>query len=271
MPAFFWSQGFLSIGVNYDPLRRCVKSRILTDALFAPPTSPGGADCITNPCCISFGRAVSDSSLSLRRCDNRYAVRIKQERSVHIRTQPRPQSFPLKNGWGGKSPTHFLREKPWGRGWYAHTPVRTAEIWGKYIFYFLKIFSSLNRMTDTSFAFNGVFSCVSIYIFFMLYYSINGQRGILYMVGRQTRDWALLQFSRLHNHKDVDIDGVVTKLCPSGPGPVVQTMDCTIHRINPHYQADQYHGETNYLIHGIEIYQLGLMLCDGSDSLTNFP
>ena len=24
-----------------------------------------------------------------------------------------PRAFPLKNGWG---PTHFLREKPWGRG-----------------------------------------------------------------------------------------------------------------------------------------------------------
>ena len=23
-----------------------------------------------------------------------------------------PRAFPLKNGWG-----HFLREKPWGRGW----------------------------------------------------------------------------------------------------------------------------------------------------------
>ena len=32
--------------------------------------------------------------------------------------QPRPQGFYLKkNGWGGKSPTHFLKEKPWGRGW----------------------------------------------------------------------------------------------------------------------------------------------------------
>ena len=104
MPAFFWSQGFLSIGVNYDPLRRCVKPRILTDALFAPPTSPGGADCIINLCCISFGRAVSDSSLSLRRCDNRYAVRIKQERSVHIRTQLRPQGFSLKKiGGAGKA------------------------------------------------------------------------------------------------------------------------------------------------------------------------
>ena len=25
-----------------------------------------------------------------------------------------PRALPLKNGWG---PTHFLREKPWGRGW----------------------------------------------------------------------------------------------------------------------------------------------------------
>ena len=28
---------------------------------------------------------------------------------------------------------------------YAHTPVRTAEIWKKYIFHFLKAFLSLNR------------------------------------------------------------------------------------------------------------------------------
>ena len=32
-----------------------------------------------------------------------------------------PSAFPSKNGWGGKMafsrPTHFLREKPWGRGW----------------------------------------------------------------------------------------------------------------------------------------------------------
>ena len=114
MPAFFSSQGFLSIGVNYDPLRRCVKSRILTDALFAPFTSPGGADCITNPCCISFGRAVSDSSFSLRRCDNRYAVRIKQERSVHIRTQPRPQGFSLKKWVGREKPHPFFKGKTLG-------------------------------------------------------------------------------------------------------------------------------------------------------------
>ena len=25
-----------------------------------------------------------------------------------------PRAFPLKNGW---CPTHFLKEKPWGRGW----------------------------------------------------------------------------------------------------------------------------------------------------------
>ena len=25
-----------------------------------------------------------------------------------------PRAFPLKDGWGA---THFLREKPWGRGW----------------------------------------------------------------------------------------------------------------------------------------------------------
>ena len=32
-----------------------------------------------------------------------------------------PSAFPSKNGWGGKRafsrPTHYLREKPWGRGW----------------------------------------------------------------------------------------------------------------------------------------------------------
>ena len=28
--------------------------------------------------------------------------------------QSRPQGFPLKNGWGA---THFLREKPLGRGY----------------------------------------------------------------------------------------------------------------------------------------------------------
>ena len=28
--------------------------------------------------------------------------------------QPRPQGFSLKKMGG---PTHFLREKPWGRGW----------------------------------------------------------------------------------------------------------------------------------------------------------
>ena len=27
-----------------------------------------------------------------------------------------PRAFTLKNGCGGKSPTHFLKEKPWGRG-----------------------------------------------------------------------------------------------------------------------------------------------------------
>ena len=31
--------------------------------------------------------------------------------------QPRPQGFSLKK-WVGR-PTHFLREKPWGRGWRA--------------------------------------------------------------------------------------------------------------------------------------------------------
>ena len=250
MPAFFWSQGFLSIGVNYDPLRRCVKSRILTDALFAPPTSPGGADCILNPCCISFGRAVSDSSLSLRRCDNRYAVRIKQERSVHIRTQPRPQGFSLKK-WVG-------REKPWGRGWYAHTPVRTAEIWGKYIFYFLKIFSSLNRMTDTSFAFNGVFSCVSIYFLHPLLFYQWTARNIIY--GGETNE----RLSSVAIQQIAQPQGRwywwrCNKALPVRAGP-----SCSNDGL--HYPPDK-----SALSSGIEIYQLGLMLCGGSDSLTNFP
>ena len=38
--------------------------------------------------------------------------------------------------------------------------MRTAEISGKYIFCFLKILLSLNRMTDTSFAYIGVFVLV---------------------------------------------------------------------------------------------------------------
>ena len=35
-----------------------------------------------------------------------------------MQTQPRPQGFPFKKWEKAFSrPTHFLREKPWGRGW----------------------------------------------------------------------------------------------------------------------------------------------------------
>ena len=34
----------------------------------------------------------------------------------HVLYQPRPQGFSLKK-WVGR-PTHFLREEPWGRGWF---------------------------------------------------------------------------------------------------------------------------------------------------------
>ena len=36
--------------------------------------------------------------------------------------QPRPQGFSLKK-WVGRHtrPTHFLREKPWGRGWMVYS------------------------------------------------------------------------------------------------------------------------------------------------------
>ena len=36
--------------------------------------------------------------------------------SAEVPAQPRPQGFSLKK-WVGR-PTHFLREKPWGRGWF---------------------------------------------------------------------------------------------------------------------------------------------------------
>ena len=36
--------------------------------------------------------------------------------SAEVPAQPRPQGFFLKK-WVGR-PTHFLREKPWGRGWF---------------------------------------------------------------------------------------------------------------------------------------------------------
>ena len=41
----------------------------------------------------------------------------KSEFSVRIMEHANlvPRAFPLKNGWVG--PTHFLREKPWGRSW----------------------------------------------------------------------------------------------------------------------------------------------------------
>ena len=39
-----------------------------------------------------------------------YVITIEADR------QPRPQGFSLKK-WVGRRPTHFLREKPWGRGW----------------------------------------------------------------------------------------------------------------------------------------------------------
>ena len=44
-----------------------------------------------------------------------------QLRSYQLNYQPRPQGFSLKK-WVGREkapfsrPTHFLREKPWGRG-----------------------------------------------------------------------------------------------------------------------------------------------------------
>ena len=38
--------------------------------------------------------------------------------------QPRPQGFSLKNGWFSR-PTHFLREKPWERGWPVSRQIRT--------------------------------------------------------------------------------------------------------------------------------------------------
>ena len=50
---------------------------------------------------------------------------LKKEKETHVKFSPGfsanrpsnncnlvPRAFPLKNGWG-----HFLREKPWGRGW----------------------------------------------------------------------------------------------------------------------------------------------------------
>ena len=34
-----------------------------------------------------------------------------------------PRAFPLKNGWA-----HFLREKPWGRGWLYPSDLRHSQI-----------------------------------------------------------------------------------------------------------------------------------------------
>ena len=45
-----------------------------------------------------------------------------QARSRFARSQPRPQGFSLKK-WVGR-PTHFSREKPWGRGWLALLSLR---------------------------------------------------------------------------------------------------------------------------------------------------
>ena len=40
-----------------------------------------------------------------------------------------PRAFPSKNGWG---PTHFLREKPWGRGWTFGNFSVTSELLGTF-------------------------------------------------------------------------------------------------------------------------------------------
>ena len=42
--------------------------------------------------------------------------------------QPRPQGFSLKK-WVGR-PTHFLREKPWGRGWNFYIRFSDVTLWG---------------------------------------------------------------------------------------------------------------------------------------------
>ena len=44
-----------------------------------------------------------------------FILKIPQLES-HVFRQPRPQGFSLKK-WVG--PTHFLREEPWGRGWFS--------------------------------------------------------------------------------------------------------------------------------------------------------
>ena len=44
--------------------------------------------------------------------------------------QPRPQGFSLKK-WVGR-PTHFLREKPWGRGWRLMKKSRMVTNWYVY-------------------------------------------------------------------------------------------------------------------------------------------
>ena len=49
-----------------------------------------------------------------------------------------PRAFPSKNGWGRDAgmpgcrdagPTHFLREKPWGRGWHTDFFHRKLNCW----------------------------------------------------------------------------------------------------------------------------------------------
>ena len=68
-------------------------------------------------CIISF-RARQESIWPYWNLDERelcgFFYRVKCALEVHRNLFPR--AFPLQNGWGGKSPTHFLREKPWGRG-----------------------------------------------------------------------------------------------------------------------------------------------------------
>ena len=57
-------------------------------------------------------------------------------------TTSSPVLFPQKKGWGGKRafsrPTHFLREKPWGRGWLLYARVHRSFlccIWNCIVLY----------------------------------------------------------------------------------------------------------------------------------------
>ena len=111
-------------------------------------------------------------------------------------------------------------------------------------------------MTETSFAFIGVF--VLVFSSSLIILSMDSEK---YYDTRETNE----RLSSLAVLQIAQPQGRwywwrrTMKLCPSGPGPVVQAMDCAIHRIN-HYPADQYYRETNYpdyLIHWIETYQLG--------------